>query len=251
MKAIIVAAGSGKRLKVSTDDQPKCLLEINGKTLLERQTNLLFRNGVSEINIVVGHKKERFTDKRFKYFINPEYQHNNILHSLFFAEQAMDQGFFFSYSDIIYEEPILKQMLNCHSDIAIAVDPHWMAHYEGRLQHPVQEAELVFSGDDETVSKICKNGHYQEAVGEFPGIACFSVKGAKILKNVYHRLNGDYSKNGDRPFHTARSFQQAYMTDMFQELVDRGVRVDIVKINGRWSEIDTEEDLGNAKKIWR
>jgi choline kinase len=250
MNAIIVAAGVGKRLREFTDGRPKCLLEVNGATLLERQVDMLMRNGISEINVVVGHKKECFTDNRLRYFTNTEYRNNNILHSLFFAEKAMDQGFYFSYSDIIYEESILKQMLNCSSDIAIAADPNWMISYEGRYQHPVQEAELVFSENGKTVSRILKNGHYQNALGEFLGVAYFSIQGATLLKEIFHQLNGYYSQNGDRPFHTARSFHQAYMTDMFQELIDRGCSVDIVKINGRWSEIDTEEDLNNARRNW-
>ncbi|MBI4373680.1 MAG: NTP transferase domain-containing protein, partial [Deltaproteobacteria bacterium] len=68
MNAIIVAAGSGKRLREFTDLRPKCLLEINGVTLLERQVETLFRNGLSEINVVIGHRKECFTDTRLNYF---------------------------------------------------------------------------------------------------------------------------------------------------------------------------------------
>jgi len=250
MNAIIVAAGMGKRLRGSVSDRPKCMLEINGESLFKRQTELLLRNGISKINVVVGHRREWFTDKRFRYFLNTDYEKNNILHSLFFAEKAMDTGFLFSYSDIIYDPVIVRQMLNQGSDMAIAVDPDWKDHYKERLEHPVEEAELVFSANGKTVSKIQKNGDHKNARGEFLGIACFNEPGANNLKEVFGDLRNYYVRNPDKPFHSARSFKQAYLTDMFQEMIDRGYRVNIVEIGGKWSEIDTPEDLKTAREMW-
>ena len=251
MNAIIAAAGMGTRLGNFTKDRPKCMLELNGKKLFDRQTDLLLKNGISEINVVIGYRKEWFKDKRFKYFVNKDYADNNILHSLFCAEKAMDTGFLFSYSDIIYDGVIVEQMLNQNSDIAIAVDPEWRSHYKGRIEHPIEQAELVFSEDGEKrISKIKKNGDCANACGEFLGIACFSKRGAKNLKEVFGELRNYYSRNPDKPFHSARSFKQSYLTDMFQEMVDRGYRVNIVKIAGKWTEIDTPEDLLTARAMW-
>ena len=250
MKAIIVAAGMGKRLRDIVYDKPKFMLEINGESLFKRQTDLLLRNGISEINVVVGYKKECFTEKRFKYFVNKDYENNNILQSLFCAEKAMDTGFLFSYSDIIYDGVIVEQMLDQNSGIAIAVDSDWKGHYEGRTQHPIEEAELVFSENGETVSKIQKNGDHLNAFGEFLGIACFNEEGVKALKSIFEHLRHYYSKNPDKPFHTAKSFNKAYLTDMLQEMVDRGYDVRIIEIAGKWAEIDTPEDLRSVQKIW-
>ena len=74
VNAIIVAAGTGKRLHDFTRDRPKCMIEINGRTLLERQTEVLIQNGISEINVVIGYRKEWFKDKRFRYFLNTDYE---------------------------------------------------------------------------------------------------------------------------------------------------------------------------------
>ena len=250
MKAIIVAAGMGKRLHGITRDRPKCMIEINGITLFKRQTDLLLRNGISEINVVIGHRKEWFKDKRFKYFINEDYEKNNILQSLFCAEKVMKGGFLFSYSDIIYDGQIVRQMLNQDSDIAIAVDPDWKRHYERRIEHPIDEAELVFSENGETVSKIQKNGDHNNARGEFLGLACFSERGAKNLKRIFGELRHSYARHPGKPFHSSRSFKQAYLTDMFQEMVDRNYRVNIVEIAGKWAEIDTPEDLRAVREMW-
>jgi choline kinase len=116
--AIIVAAGMGKRMKHHTSDKPKILLEVGGVTLLERLTNNLQKSGITDINLVVGYKRELFQGlNKYKVFVNDDYENNNILNSLFYAEDAMHSGFFFSYSDIVYDENIVKQMRSDNSDI--------------------------------------------------------------------------------------------------------------------------------------
>ena len=72
MNAIILAAGSGIRLDEHTKDIPKVLLDINGKSILERQISLLRRHGVNEIFVVTGYKKEKYTLKDVEYLFNPK-----------------------------------------------------------------------------------------------------------------------------------------------------------------------------------
>ena len=67
MKAIIIAAGQGLRLGDLTKNLPKSLLDINGKSILERQTELLQANGITEIIVVTGPNQEKFSDKKLKY----------------------------------------------------------------------------------------------------------------------------------------------------------------------------------------
>ena len=104
MKAIIVAAGMGRRLAPYTDDRPKTLVEINGRSILQRQVDAYRAAGIDEIHIVRGYMKEKLAaavpDARFH--DNDEFRSNNILSSLFYAEPAMDGGFLFSYSDIVF-----------------------------------------------------------------------------------------------------------------------------------------------------
>ncbi len=251
MNAIIVAAGMGSRLKEFTNNRPKCMCEVSGESIFKRQTDTLLNNGVSAISVVTGYKKEWFTDKRFKYFVNTDYENNNILHSLFYAEDAMDSDFIFSYCDILYDGEIVEQMVGSSSDIAVAVDPDWIGYYEGRHEHPIEEAELVFSEDGKTVSRISKDADHSNSIGEFLGLAYFSKKGAEIMRDVFHELKEYYLNNPKEPFHKAESFQKAYMTDMYQELINRGITVDIIKINGNWAEIDTPRDLAVAGTMWK
>jgi L-glutamine-phosphate cytidylyltransferase len=250
IKAVIVAAGMGNRMNHIKKEKPKCMLKINGKTILDRLIDNLLNCRITDINIVVGYKKEYFNDDRYQCYVNPDYENNNILHSLFYAEEAMNSGFIFSYSDIIYDEVIISQMLESNSDIAIAVDCNWLEYYEDRVDHPISEAELVFSENRKTVTVIRKDADFENAFGEFLGVAYFSMRGAKILKDVFYDLSQYYNENPDQTFHTAKSFKKAYLTDMLQEVINRGYSVDLVQIKGNWTEIDIPRDLTVSEQFW-
>ena len=250
INAIIVAAGMGNRMNHLTQEKPKCMLEISGRTILDRLIDNLLNCGIKGINIVVGYKKECFNDDRYQCYVNPDYENNNILHSLFYAEEAMDSGFLFSYSDIIYDEIIIRQMLESNSDITIAVDCNWLEYYEDRVDHPISEAELVFTENRKTVTLIRKDADFKNAFGEFLGVAYFSRKGAEILKDVFNDLLQYYYENSHQTFHTAESFKKAYLTDMLQEIINRGYSVDIVQIKGNWTEIDIPRDLTVSEQFW-
>ena len=79
-------------------------------------------------------------------------------------------------------------------------------------------------------------------------MAKFSKKGAEIWRKNYNEVKKQF---GNSPFHTAISIEKAYLTDMFQELIDRGYAVSNVDIKGDWMEIDTLEDISRAEKQWK
>ncbi len=82
-KCIIVAAGLGSRLKGYTENIPKCMLDFGGKTLLQRQLLSYKKNGIEDISLIRGYKKNKINYKGIKYFDNNDYKNNNILNSIF------------------------------------------------------------------------------------------------------------------------------------------------------------------------
>jgi len=248
-KAIIIAAGRGNRFSI-TDDMPKCLLEIGGKTILQRTLEVLRENEIYDISVVRGYKKQLINYPEIKYYENTDYLNNNILRSLFFAEKEMDAGFVFSYSDIIYQKNIVEKLLQKSSDIDLVVDRDWLKQYINRKKHPVTEAELV-KVENGKITRIGKDIVMpEEAQGEFIGLAKFSKKGAEILKKEYQKLVERYRDRKDQRFQNAAFFEKAYLTDMIQYLIDQGYPIDSVDIKGGWAEIDTDEDFERAKKQW-
>ena len=247
MKAIIVAAGPGSRLMPITDERPKCLLEIGGKTILERALEALKENGVEDIVVVRGYKGHLIDYPGITYCHNPEFRKNNILRSLFYAEDEMNDDFIFSYSDIVYSREIVARLIGSEADVALIVDVNWIQTYEGRDQHPISEAELV-KVENGKVVKIGKEVvKPEEAHGEFIGLAKFTKSGAETMKAAYRRVSEDHCAS---PFQNAASLDKAYMTDMLQELVDDGLLVQSVDIEGGWVEIDTPQDLERARGMF-
>jgi len=246
MKAIIIAAGMSSRLMELTDELPKCMLEVNGKTLLQRQIEAFHACNIDDIVVIRGYKKEKINYTGVKYIYNKNYRRNNILESLMYAKAEMDSEFIATYSDIWFDKSVVKKLLKRREEISVVVDVDFRKAYEGRTQHPVEEAEKVVV-EKGRVIRIAKALNPNETYGEFIGLMKFSEKGADTLKNTYHSAKKQYGIH--TPFHTAPCLEKAYMTDIFQELIDNGNRVHCVDIRGGWIELDTEEDFEKAEKI--
>jgi len=247
MKAIIIAAGMGKRLRPYTEDKPKCLIDICGKTILERQMEALKANDINDFVVVKGYQQEKINYPGLQYFINDNYQNNNILNSLFYAEKAMGDEFITSYSDILYDKSVVERLLATPGDISLVVDMDWQEYYQGRTKHPIGEAENVIITDGK-ITKIGKHLTGNESQGEFIGMAKFSRRGAEILREEFKRVKEQYS---GKPFQRAAIFEKAYLTDMFQEIIDRGYDICPALIQKNWWEIDTDEDLEKVNEIFK
>jgi choline kinase len=240
MKAIIIAAGMGSRLKHLTNDKPKCLLEFDGRPLFEVQTGTLRECGIDEIIAVKGYKQEKINFPGIKYYLNDNYQNNNILHSLFYAEEEMNDDLLISYSDIYYDKAVVERLLRSTADISIVVDIDWQGYYAGRTDHPIEEAENVIFDANNNVIEIGKIVTRKNDVhGEFIGMMKCSRRGAEILKKHFNRAKQLY---WGKPFQRAKTFEKAYLTDMIQDMVELGVNINCVIIEKGWMEIDTIQD---------
>ena len=243
-KCLIVAAGLGSRLKDHTEHTPKCMLDFGGKTLLQRQLHSYKFNGIEDISLVRGYKKNKINYKGIKFFDNKDYKNNNILNSIFYAEDVINGNIIISYSDILFEPFVVKRAMESDHDISVIVDVDWRDYYIDRKEHPLSEAENVIFNSNNEVVKIGKIASDKEEVhGEFIGMVKLNHRGCEILKQNFHRVKKLF---WNKPFQRAKIFQKAYLTDMIQELVDIGVKVHCVVIKRGWKEIDTVEDYKKA-----
>ena len=244
IKALIIAAGLGSRLKKHTENLPKCMLDFGGKTLLQRQLEAYNKNNITDISLIRGYKKEKINYKGLRYFENKDYKNNNILNSIFYAEKIINGNIIISYSDILFDPTVVQRTIKSNHDISVVVDIDWRGYYVGRKDHPISEAENVIFNSNNEVEKIGKiNTGNEEVHGEFIGMIKLSNRGAEIFKEHFHRLKKTY---WNKPFQRAKIFQKAYLTDFIQELVDIGIKVHCVIIESGWKEIDTVEDYKKA-----
>jgi choline kinase len=246
LKAIILAAGKGSRLGKLTKNIPKGMLKIHNKTLIERQIEIYRNFGIKDITIVTGYKNKLIDFSGINYIKNQDFEKTNMNESLFCASEKFSDSIIISYTDIIFEQKIIQQMLESSVNIGIAVNLSWKINYEGRTLHPTSEAENVLI-DNEEVYKIKKNiskKRSNQKIGEFMGIMKLSKKGSKIMLQKYL----DLKENHKGEFHNAKSLQNAYITDMLQEIIDSGFSVSPLIVEGEWYEIDTPQDLEKVEK---
>ena len=247
MNAIIIAAGRGSRLEGYTSDRPKCMVQVAGRSILDHQLAALRKNGIEDIDVVRGYLSEKLVVSGATYYGNENWRDNNILHSLFCAQSAMEGGFLSTYSDIVYTADVVAGALDGPGDINLVVDRKWHRAYQGRTDHPVAQAELV-RVDGDRVQAVGKQVGPDGAVGEFIGLAVHSARGARQMCKVFEDLCDQLED--DEPFRHGRPFKKAYLADLYEEMIDRGIPVHWVPIDGGWREIDTVEDLHAVDEFW-
>jgi choline kinase len=260
VKAIIVAAGRGRRLGPETAEIPKCMVSVGGKPILHRQLDALAAAGATDFVIVRGYLGERIAAPGYplRFVENPEWASNNILASLFFAEAEMNGDFLFSYSDIVFAPAHARLAAASSANVGLIIDRLWRETYVGRQHHPISEAELasVQAGpagpDNPIIDRVGKTVvPPEEAVGEFTGLARFSAAGAAALREVWARARAG---GLEAPFGRAAHLRQAYLSDALNALAGTGTSLTPLFVDGRWREIDTEEDLSRAQAVvdtWR
>ena len=247
MKGILIAAGLGTRLAPLTDDRPKCLLPVGEKTMLERQIDAFKACGIDDIIVINGYLAELFPKLDVTYVRNPRFAQNNILNSLMHAEHLMEGGFVASYSDLLYEPRMVKELLEAPGDIVISVDNNWKERYAHLEFHPPEAVEKVDCDSEGKVKQIGK-AITNDALGEFVGLIRCSAEQVSLFREEFAQAKTNY---WGKPFVRAADFEKAYLTDFLQYLVDRGTDIYTHPVGDTvWVEVDTEEDLQLAVRTF-
>ncbi|MBA7496120.1 2-methylisocitrate lyase [subsurface metagenome] len=248
IKVIIPAAGTDPEFNI-----PKAMTLLKGKSVLQRQIETLKNCGINDITVIRGCKKEEFNVDGVKYIDNDEYNKYYILHSLFKAEEYMEGGFLFIYSDILFNEQIIKNLLNSKGDIILVLDNSYTYHkhkIDKNLEliltknKPSEQTRDLYQKENEII-RIGRSINMDMADYEFTGIAYFSEYGVEIIKQIYHECELNHEGN----FHEANSFENASFIDLIQEVIDRGFRVDILEVHKGWFELHNKKDIEIAEKL--
>lgn len=238
-------------------EQPKSLISVAGRRILDHQLESIRKAGLKKVVIVRGHEGGQFesyyaTDENFTFSENPLYAERHAMHSLMQASNHMEDGFVLVFSDILFDHEILMKLINSGKDIVLGLDNSYSYH-----QHEIdKKLDLVvtrrsldanFRSLHRTsvteLSRMGKNIGIERADSEFIGIGYFSAEGAKLLRDVYD----DCQNLGQVAFHEAADFSQASITDMFQEIIDRGFPIHGLEVSRGWREIHSREDVESAE----
>ena len=233
MRAIILAAGRGSRMKGLTEKMPKCLLEVRGKALLDWQIEAIREAGIEEIAIVTGYKHELLANRGLVEFHNERWPETNMVESLARAGPWLeDTACIVSYSDIVYEPSAVSSLMTSDAPIAITYDPNWRGLWEKRFGDPLEDAETFRLTANSRVLEIGGQPHsIDEIEGQYMGLIRFTPGGWAEMNRVRSLLPGG-------------EYDNIHMTALLQRGIDlNGLQVEAIDYQGRWAEFDSAQDF--------
>lgn len=243
MQAIILAAGMGKRLKELTQNNTKCMVKVNGVTLIDRMLHQIERQNVSRTIIVVGYEGQKLMDyigtlgiqTPIEFIENPIYDKTNNIYSLSLAsERLVEEDTLLFESDLIFEDAVLDALVADPRDTLALVDQYesWM---------------------DGTCVKLAQDDSIEAFV---PGkkFKFNEIKEYYKTVNIY-KFGKEFSKSYYVPF--LKAYQAALGENEYYEQVLRVItmlddpHIKAKRLNGeRWYEIDDIQDLDIAESIF-
>lgn len=238
-RAVILAAGEGRRLRPHTESRPKCLVPLGGRPLLERQLIALEACGITETTICTGYRAEALETYGGERRHNPRYAETNMVASLMAARDRLDGSadVLIAYSDIVYEPRLVEALLACEDDFAVTVDRAWERLWSARLDDPLADAETLRIGPDGRLTELGRRPRSRDEIeAQYMGLILARAPFVARLVELWDGLDpsGDYE---------GRDRDNMYMTAFLQMLIDRGEAPRAVVIDGGWLEVDTVEDL--------
>jgi L-glutamine-phosphate cytidylyltransferase len=248
MRVIVIGAGRGRRLMPTTADAPKCYAQVEGRRLLDWAVAAFAAGGQTDVCFIGGYAIDKVQRDypRFTFRHNADWENNNILESLFHAEDLMDEPFICCYSDVLFTPDVVARLAASPHDMALAVDTAWMTRYEHRTDHPPDDAEKVTVAGG-LVTRVHRQMPTEEAYGEYIGVAKFSAAGAARLREHYHRCRREFA---GKPWREAKVFEKAYKILLFQEMIEAGEPFAHVDTPGGYIEVDTQQDYEYARQYW-
>lgn len=239
MKCIILAAGQGTRIKQITKKKPKCLIKINGISIIERQIIFLRKLKIDEIIIVTGFKKEKINFRNIKYKVNKNFKNNEQLESLFCAKKEFNSELLITFADTIYDFSVLKNLYSSKKgEIILGIDKKWKKRYKFRYDHPYTQADKVRVNKKGEVKNIGKEIKLKDTNAEFLGILKLTKKGCQIFLKNYEILK------------KIKDTKKMQIHHFIQFLIKNKKKISTCNVKGKFMEIDTFNDYKLAKNIF-
>lgn len=247
MKAIILAAGQGTRLKKYTENLPKGMLVFMGQTIIERQIALYRQCGINEIVVVRGFAADKIAYEGITYYTNREFANTNMVESLMTAKSEFNDDIIVSYSDILFEEKMLRDMMRIKEDFVVAVDDNWKVYWQKRYGKINFDTESLTIDENSNITELgLENPKLEDIDARYVGLLKFSRSG---LQDIVSIMEEAYANYADKPWkQSQKPVRKAYMTDLLQAVIEAGHDVKAEHFNNGWIEFDTNEDYENACK---
>ena len=236
MVGVILAAGMAKRLRPLTDTKPKCLLEVAGRTLLERTVDAMCQAGISEFVVVTGYRADQISDfltahfphLTFHFLHNADYEHNNNIYSLWMSMQVVrGREFLLMDSDILCDPQAVVRIAS-EPESALAVNRHELGE---------EEMKVVVDADQH-ITEISKTCRPEDAMGESVGIEHITASYSEALACELDQMI------------LQEGLIDIFYERAFERLIPQGHTFRVVDTTNYFSyELDTPEDFQRAQEL--
>ena len=233
MRALILAAGRGSRMGTLGDDRPKCLVELDGRALLDRQLAALRRGGADEIGVVRGYRADMLNVPGLSYFENKRWAETNMVMSLVTAAPWLRSApVIVSYADIFYCGALVRGLVNAPGKLVISYDRAWRRLWMRRFSDPLLDAETFrIDASGELLEIGGKTGKIEDIEGQYMGLLKFTPTAWTAIEALLATL--------DQP---ARD--RLDMTGLLRRLLaNKTIPISTFGTDGQWGEIDNPADV--------
>ena len=236
MKAVILAAGMGTRLRPYTDTKPKCLVPLDGISLLDRQLKTFRDVGIADISVVGGYRAEMLWREGVRQFRNDAYETTNMVSTLFSAPELFlePDDLIVSYGDIAYQQRVLEQLIASPGDVVVSADSDWLRYWKTRMDDPIKDVETFVLGPGNSILSLGNRPNTLiEIEGQFIGLIKIEASELALIYSLWtDLLEAD-----------AKSAHAMAMTDFLETIIQAGFDVKASMHNAGWAEVDSPSDL--------
>jgi choline kinase len=240
MRAIVLAAGRGSRMGETGDTRPKCLVELAGVPLLDRQIAALRGGGAMEVGIVRGYRGEMLSRPGVVYFENPRWAESNMVTSLVAADRWLcSTPLIVSYADIFFHRALVRRLAAADGDLVVAYDRKWRGLWSQRFDDPLGDAETFRADGSGHLLEIGgKTDRIEEIEGQYMGLLRFTPAAWRRVRELLGELDPSVRDRLD-------------MTALLSRLLERGYPIGVLATDGNWGEVDRPNDLALYERMAR
>ena len=241
-QAVILAATRGDALGDLTAETPKCMLDVRGESLLRRQVRSLNAQGVRDIAVVAGYRRDRIDLEDIEILPNEVYETTGEAASLACARDKLDGPVVISYGDILFRPFVLDMLMKSEADIAVVADAAWRDRVTGTERDSVDLVRCTVPYttdflDDAPVGMTAIGSDLDNADGEWIGLMKLTARGARLVGAALDAMAAE------------GKLDETNLPDVLTRVIEMGEEPAVLYITGNWLDVNDAFDLAQARNV--
>jgi len=242
VKLILLAAGKSSRI-YSKIKKNKCLIHVNGKSLIKNIIDNAYENSINDICVITGFKPKNIKSdlksyKKIKFINNSKYKTTDMVYSAILGLKNSKTDTIISYTDIFYEKKVFFDLIKLKKkSITLPYIKNWKDVWRSRKKNIFDDAETFIlnskSNLKEIGNKIDKK-NLKSINGQFTGIIYIPKEYINLVIKYYEENNNN----------------RLQFTSFLNKLISKNTKINCLKYKGFWYEIDDFEDYNNFSKFF-